>query len=364
MANSNTLTSPPSYLKAHAGNGDMRDAALRWFRGAEFGLFMHYGLYSILAGSWKGQPAPRKGAEWIRWASPIPLSDYTELKNEFTAEAFDADAICDLALEAGMKYVNLTSQHHDGFCLWDTDTCDFNSMNSPAKRDLVAELVEACDRKGLGCFLYYSHGRDWWHPDSPDNGGAACRPDTPEDAAHFHSDGDYDLDCYLDFAHAQILELCNKYKPLAGIWLDGIGTFKHMQNGPTLSRAQQLYDQIHATQPQILVSYKQGLTYTEDFFAPERSVRIEGDGAVTSEAEKPYEICTTLQPHSWGYHAGDDGQHQDADWVLEQLKVAGEIPANLLLNTGPKGDGSVPEEDIRTLREVGERLRASPATVL
>lgn len=356
---------PPvlSYLAAQAKlwqSGSPREAALSWFCEARFGLFVHYGLYSLLGGVWHGRPITRKGAEWIRWDVPIPLADYARLAEQFTAERFDAGSICDLALDAGMKYVNLCTQHHDGFCLWDTDTTDFSTARTAARRDLVGELVEACAARGLGCFLYYSHGRDWWHPDSPDNGGPSCRPACPEDAGHFHTGGDHDLNRYLDLVEAQVMELCTRYTPVAGIWLDGIGTFKHMPDGVRRSRCHDLYDKVRSVQPQILVSYKQGLTMTEDFFAPERGVRREGEGAVPADvAGKPLEICTTLQPRSWGYRSADDGQHHGADWVMDQLRAAAQFPANLLLNTGPKGDGSIPDEDAQTLREVGRRLRAT-----
>jgi alpha-L-fucosidase len=313
---------------------------------------MHYGLYSLLGGEWRGRQQPHKGAEWIQLIMDIPVAEYSKLRNEFTAEKFDADTICELAAAAGMTYINLTTQHHDGFCLWDTQTTDFSSAHAPAKRDLVRELADACDRHGLGCFLYYSHGRDWWHPDSPDNGEVAARPHNDADREHFHWGDDIELDRYLDFVEAQVMELCG-YTNVAGIWLDGIGGFKGMEDGVRISRAQDLYDKIHAASPHILVSYKQGLTYTEDFYSPEREIK---DGTVPFDG-RPYEICTTLQPRSWGYKKADNGNHHGADWVMEQLDAAAAIPANLLLNTGPKGDGSIPEEDVATLREVGQRLQ-------
>jgi alpha-L-fucosidase len=206
-----------------------------------------------------------------------------------------------------MRYVNLTARHHDGFCLWDTATTDFNSARGPARRDLVAELVAACDRRGLGCFLYCSHGRDWFHPDSPANGEPSCRPECSEDRDHFHWDDAVDLDRYAEFCLAQVMELC-RYAPLAGIWLDGIGGPKGITNGAERMRVQELYDRIHAAQPQVLVSYKQGLTGTEDFFAPERGVRREGEG---------------LQPDEGGA-AGPARRPPDAlGWrVLHDLRVA------------------------------------------
>ena len=133
-----------------------------------------------------------------------------------------------------------------------------------------------------------------------------------------------------------------------------------MENGVQASRCLELYDKIRGTRPQILVSHKDGLTGTEDFFALERKLR-QGKGRAPADPDKHYEICTALQPTSWGYRASDDGKHQDVDWVMAQLDVAAAIPANLLLNSGPKGDGSIAEEDVVTLHEVGRRLQASGA---
>ena len=348
----------PSFLRDHASlyARDPRGAALAWFGQARFGLFLHYGLYSLLGGRWPTMKVTNKGSEWIQWTAPIPRREYAQLQQRFTAEHFDADTICRLALAAGMRYINLTTRHHDGFCLWDTDTTDFSSMHAPARRDLVRELAEACRRHGLGCFLYISHGREWWHPDGPDTGldqygFNASKPDCPEDADWFHRGDAVQLDRYLDLIETQILELC-RYPDIAGIWLDGIGGFKSLPDGVRRSRCQALYDRIHAASPHILVSYKQGLTMSEDFFAPERNV-------TEPIAGKPYEICTTLQPHSWGCKQADDGQHHDADWVMQQLSLAAAIPANLLLNSGPEGDGRIPDEDVRTLEEVGRRLRSN-----
>jgi len=351
---------PPPYLDRSSLN--LREANLDWFRSARFGLFMHYGLYSLLEGKWDNPYVDNKGSEWIQWWAPVPRAEYMALREQFTADRFDADAICRLALDAGMTYVNLTTQHHDGFSLWDTATNDYSSMYAPARRDLVAELTEACGKHGLGCFLYYSHGREWYHPDGPDtgmqkeNGVNSSKPIVDTD--HFHYGDEVVLDRYLDQVEAQVMELC-QYPYVSGIWLDGIGSFKNIPDGVRLSRAQELYDRIHAAAPHLLVAYKQGLTYTEDFYAPERAIR---EGTVPHDG-RPYEICSTLQPASWGYKAADDGNHHGPDWVMEQLDIAASIPANLLLNTGPRGDGSIPEEDVQTLREVGNRLRQKPSDV-
>jgi len=340
--NSAKKSSIPSYLRAYETQyqADPRAAALKWFAEAKFGLFMHYGLYSLLG-----------RGEWVQLREQIPVAEYAKLKDRFTAKDFDADFITDLALEAEMKYINITTRHHDSFCLFDSKYTDFKSTNSPAKRDLVAELAEQCRKKGLGLCFYYSHGRDWRHPHAPNNGdwGGNARPKYKTPDPHYATGAEHDLNKYLDFMKGQITELLTNYGPVAAIWLDGIGTPRSRKDKIHLFRCQELYDYIHAQQPQVLVSYKQGLLGTEDFMAPERHWK--------GKPEKPLEICDTLQPRGWGYIKADDGKHKTADQVMEMLTKARSLPANLLLNTGPLPDGAISPEDVATLREVGKRLR-------
>jgi|TARA_B100001964_G_scaffold216276_1_gene255365 alpha-L-fucosidase len=328
----------PAYLREF---GDLyqenpRQAALEWFRGARFGLFLHYGLYSI-----GGRH------EWMQLRDCVPVREYAKLVKRFDAVRFDAGEITDMALQAKMKYVNMTTRHHDGFCLFDTRFSDFNSVNSPAKRDLVGELARECERKGLGLFLYYSHGRDWWHPHAPNNGdwGADARPDYDPPESSYMYGADHNLDIYLEFVTNQVTELLSNYGPVAGIWLDGIAVPLSRPEKMHLFRTDRLYERIHELQEQTLVSYKQQLLGTEDFCTPERK----WDRPMSI----PLEINTTLQPTVWGYCRADDGKHKGRDEVLECLRNASKLDANLLLNTGPLGDGSIHVEDVTTLREVG-----------
>ncbi len=331
----------PSYLKGYENlyQTDPRAAAIKWFREAKFGLFIHYGLYSLLG----------KG-EWVMLRDKIHVGEYAKLKDKFTAEKFDADFITDLALAAEMKYINITTRHHDCFCLFETKQTGFNSVNSPAKRDLVAELAEACRKKNLGLCLYYSHGRDWTHPHAPNNDewGGSARPlyDTPELTYAYGKD--HDLNKYLDFMSAQVTELLTQYGPVANIWLDGIGV--PLSGDRTLFKCQELYDLVHSLQPQVLVSYKQGLLGIEDFFAPEHKV-------VANASGKPMEVCTTLHNGGWGFKK--NSTHLNPDTVIKKLAVAGRGGANLLLNTGPLPDGSIHPADVATLKEVGENIRAN-----
>ena len=330
----------PSYLQDYRSiyQQNPRVAALKWFTEARYGLFLHYGLYSLLGRH-----------EWVQFREKIPVAVYAELQKQFTAEKFDAEYIATFAVDCGMKYVNITTRHHDSFCLFDTQQTPFNSMNAPAGRDLVAELAAACDRHGLGLCLYYSHGRDWRHPHAPNNDewGGNARPDYDPPELSYAAGEDHDLRIYLDFVTAQIAELLTNYGPIAAMWLDGIAVPK--SGDWSVFKCQELYDLIHSLQPQVLVSYKQGLLGTEDFVAPERKA--------LPETNKPGEICTTMCPRSWGYMASAEGEHRTADEVWETLRNAGEKGYNLLLNTGPFPDGSIDSYDDRILREVGAWLR-------
>ncbi|MBT4821816.1 MAG: alpha-L-fucosidase precursor, partial [Lentisphaerae bacterium] len=150
----------PSYLQGYEEiyKDDPRAAATQWFRDAKYGLFLHYGLYSLVGRH-----------EWVQLKEQIPVAEYAKLKDQFTADKFDAMYIAEFAKDCGMKYVNITTRHHDSFCLFNTAETDFNSATSPAKRDLVGELAVACETHGIGLCLYYSHGRDWKHPHAPNN---------------------------------------------------------------------------------------------------------------------------------------------------------------------------------------------------
>ncbi|MGJ8652423.1 MAG: alpha-L-fucosidase [Opitutaceae bacterium] len=341
MSADNTNLTVPSYLKGYEDlyQSNPRGAATQWFRDAKFGLFLHYGLYSQLG-----------RGEWVMINEKIHVAEYAKLKDNFTAEKFDADAITDLALAAEMKYINITTRHHDCFCLFETKQTDFNSLNSPAKRDLVAELAQSCRDKGLGLCLYYSHGRDWTHPHAPnnDNWGGSARPKYATPEPNYAYGKDHDLQKYLDFMTAQVTELLTQYGPVAAIWLDGIGV--PFSGDKSKFKAQELYDHIHSLQPQVLISYKQGLLGTEDFFAPEHKV-------VANKSGKPMEICTTLQNGGWGYKK--NASHAWPNKVMKTLAEARKNDANLLLNTGPLPDGSIYPQDEATLREVGKRIRAN-----
>ena len=356
-----THTPVPSYLASYKDlyAADPRGATLAWFADARLGLFMHYGLYSILG-----------RGEWVMYHEAIPVAEYEALQAQFAPSGFDADAITDLALEAEMRYVTITSRHHDSFCLFDTAVSDYNSVRSPAGRDLIAELAEQCAQKGLGLFLYYSYALDWRHPYFyPRRFSRMARPDYATAEPRYKWQEDADFARYIDFCHAQLRELLTQYGPLAGIWFDPIMGYYAR---PDLYPIAETYAMIRALQPQALIAFKQGASGDEDFASPERHghsladrVRELHGPAAAEVADRAWErnkdrhneICDTLQPRVWGYKAADDSAHRTPDEVMDMLAQAAAQRCNLLLNTGPLPDGSISPVDTAILREVGRRIR-------
>jgi len=349
----------PRYLTGYAEIFKVapHQANLAWFADAGFGLFMHYGLYSQLQTN-----------EWAMLTRRIPVAEYEKLAETFDPSQFDADFITDVACEAGMKYVNITTCHHEGFCLWDSKTEPYNAMTY-AGRDLVRELAEQCDRKGLGFFAYYTHVLNWRHP-------YAITRDVLEFGRPAYENGDprYVLTRpeewrkYWDYAQSCIRELCEMEAPLAGIWLDIIKAYYLI---PDLIPIKETYEIIRKARPEALISYKQGATGTEDYAAPEFHFRSQGDvlrkegreasAAIADAAwemnrHKHNEICMTLQEGSWGYKANTPFRSADELWT--SLAYARANNCNLLANVGPKPDGSFPGEAVSLLREIGRRIES------
>lgn len=347
----------PSFLAGYEDlyRQDPREATRKWFDEARFGLFMHYGVYSQL-----------KHGEWVQLRETIPVAEYGKLKDTFDPANFDTDAICDMAVAAGMRYVNLTARHHDSFCLFRTNQTDFTSLDSPARRDLVQELADSCADKGLGLCLYYSYALDWRHPyfysrEASQKGEVqwdSARPAYSEPQPGYKFEKDEDFTHYINFVHAQLEEILHRYHP-AVMWLDPIMGF---YSRPDLFPIDLTYEIIRKADPGVLICFKQGANGDEDFVAPEREPRAHPRGGTVAQQaweknkDKKIEICDTLQPRVWGYDERDQGKHRTPDDVMAMLEHCENYDANLLLNTGPLPDGSIHSVDQETLLEVGKRL--------
>ncbi|RMD74071.1 MAG: alpha-L-fucosidase precursor [Lentisphaerae bacterium] len=351
-------TKVPGYLGSYSAlwEHDPHQANLSWFHRANWGLFIHYGLYSQLG-----------RGEWVMFHERIPIQEYEKLFDTFNPEKFDADFITDLALEAEMRYITFTSCHHEGFCLWNSQVETFNSYRA-CGRDLVRELAEQCARKGLGFFTYYTHILNWRHPLAMTGPGLEmCRPAYEHDEPRYQIKDPSENGRYWEYAHQVMEELLELEYPLSGMWLDIIMAY---YQAPEHIPIEKTYELIRQKRPECLISFKQGATGTEDFAAPEHShqslaFRLEKRGmpemarlaerAWQCNAAKHNEYCTTLQEKAWGYHA--QAAHYGPDEVWGFLAFALANHANLLLNVGPLPDGSIHPQDVATLREVGKRIR-------
>jgi alpha-L-fucosidase len=317
-------------------------AALKWFQDAKFGMMICYYLASLDG---------RHCFEQLEYR--IPVKEYEKKMRRFRAEKFDADFICDRAAKAEMKYITFVVKHCEGFCLWQTAETSFNSFNSLAHRDLVEEMADACKKHGLGLFIFYEHGFDWRHPHGPrkrDFSSHLTEVPYPTPEPTYAYGKDYDLSKYVDYVYAQITELLTMYGPVAGVWLDGAGV--PASGDHRKFRLQELYNHIHRLQPHALISYKWGITGTEDFFAPERGQikKVKAD----QRTSKPTELCEPLNK-GWSYIK--NARRENADWVISRLEYARKNKMNYLLGIGLLPDGSVHPKDIRTLGEVGQRIR-------
>ena len=283
-----------------------------WFRDARFGLFIHWGLYAV-----------HGHGEWAMSREAIPWDEYERLLPGFTAEAYDPRAWTRLAKRAGMRYAVLTTKHHEGFCLWNSTLCAFNSMNSPAKRDLVREFVEAFRAEGLQVGLYYSLG-DWRNPDW-------AKGWQGDEAAKAR---------FMNWTHGLIRELMTGYGRIDVLWYDLPQCY-----GIEDWRSVELNAQVRALQPHILINNR---AYTsEDFVTPEQHVGGGAKGRLT-------ESCMTMNEH-WGFNPHDH-EWKSVHQLALQLASAASGGGNLLLNVGPDPRGAIPPEAVSRLDGVGRWL--------
>ena len=309
------------------------NARMQWFAEAQYGMFIHFGLYSQLGGIWKGKEA--KGyAEWIQSKAKIPRDEYPQLLKTFNPAKFDADLIVSTAKQSGMKYLVITSKHHEGFCLWDSKFTDYDVASTPFKgRDILDELNKACKKHGLKFGLYYSI-LDWHH---------AAHSGLTRNTQVLEGRGQE----YITYQKNQIKELIEKYDP-AVLWFDG-----DWVKWWTTQDGIDLYNTIRAASSKVIVNNRvsKRQSFELDFVTQEQH-------HFKSAFPKHWEACYTMNK-SWGYKKNDDNW-KDAKAVYDKLKDVNVKGGNLLLNVGPDGNGVVQPEAISILLEVGKMLEAEP----
>ncbi len=343
-----TVFAPGMRAAAPAETPAQRDARMQWWRESRFGLFIHWGLYAVPAGEWQGK---NSYGEWIREEAHIPLKPYLKLQEQFNPVKFNAEEWVKLAKRAGMKYIVITSKHHDGFCLWDTKLTDFGVSNTPFKRDILAELTAACRKHGVRMCFYHSI-MDWYQPDYLPRRDWE-KIDRPAGEAVFSR--------YIDHMKGQLRELVQNYDP-GVLWFDGEweATWTH-------AMGRDLYSYVRGLNPRIIVNNRvdkgragmAGLTqegdFCGDFGTPEQEIPALGLPGVD------WESCMTMNGH-WGYNRADKNFKTTEDLVRKLVDIASK-GGNYLLNVGPTAEGTFPEESIQRLEEIGRWMEVNGESI-
>lgn len=308
--------------------------ALEKWRDLKFGMFIHFGVYSQLAGEWRGEKIRGLG-EWIQCMKKIPSAEYSALAKTFNPVEWDPEAIATLAADAGMKYLVITSKHHDGFALFDSKVSDYNIAKSAYGRDLLKPLVEACRRHGVRPGFYYSQDLDWHDPDGTGNNW-----DFAEDKKNFAA--------YLERkVKPQLTELLTNYGDLAVIWFDTPVTL-------TIEQSKSLADLVHSLQPECVINSRIGHGFGDFTSLGDNQVpggRFEGFG----------ETAGTIND-TWGFKNVDQKWKTPREVIVQLCDLASK-GVNYLLNIGPDGQGRVPRETVDCLHSVGAWLRRCGSAV-
>ncbi|MEK6756601.1 MAG: alpha-L-fucosidase, partial [Bacteroidota bacterium] len=325
-----------------------RDARMSWWREAKFGMFIHWGLYAIPAGEWKGNT---NHAEWIRTTAQIPLEEYEKFVSQFNPVKFNAAEWVRMAKDAGMKYIVITSKHHDGFCLFDSKFTDFDIMSTPFKRDILKELADACHKEGIKICWYHSI-MDWHHPDY-----LPRREWEKERSAQ-----GADFDRYVQHMKNQLKELVANYGEIGVLWFDG-----EWETTWNTTYGKDLYNYVRNLQPNIIINNRvgagrsgmEGFTkegeFAGDFGTPEQEIPATGLPGVN------WETCMTMNDH-WGYNKHDLNWKSTEDLIRKLADIASK-GGNFLLNVGPTSEGLFPQASTDRLREIGQWMKVSGESI-
>ena len=323
--------------------GASHDQRMSWWREARFGMFIHWGLYSVPAGVWKGEQSKHIG-EWLMRDYNIPVAEYAALAKEFNPVKFNADDIARTAREAGMKYIVITAKHHDGFAMFHSQVTPYNIYDAtPFKRDPVAELAAACRKAGLKFGVYYSQAQDWHHP-----GGAAARrnPEKNLDKAnHWDPAQEGSMDDYITkIAAPQVKELLSNYGPISVLWFD-------TPVGMNPERVEKFLPLLKL-QPNLVVNNRlDSGKLTGDFSTPEQKI------PATGIPGKDWETCMTMNS-TWGYKSFDD-KWKSTETLLHNLIDIASKGGNYLLNVGPTSEGLIPAPSLERLKEIGQWMKGN-----
>jgi alpha-L-fucosidase len=335
---------------ANAETKAERDQRMQWWREARFGMFIHWGLYSVPAGQWKGKKINEKCAEWIQQYAQIPVEDYEPLAKQFNPVKFDADQWVRVAKDAGVKYIVITTKHHEGFCLFDSKYTDYDVMSTPFKRDIMKELADACRRQGIQICWYHSI-MDWHHPDY-----------LPRRPWEKRSAEGANFDRYVTHLKNQLRELMSNYGKIGVLWFDG-----EWENTWTHRHGQDLDNYVHGLDPNIIVNNRvdkgrevmAGLTkegeFSGDFGTPEQKIPATGLPGVD------WETCMTMND-TWGYATHDQNWKSKEDLIRKLIDIVSK-GGNFLLNVGPTAEGVIPPASVDRLEAIGQWMKTNGESI-
>jgi len=352
------LVAPQEQLERYGGvnlvneTPEQHDARMQWFRDAKFGMFIHWGAYSTAGGEWNGKRVGGAG-EWLLSNAQIRPEDYESLQKQFNPVKFDAKRWVAIAKDAGMKYIVITSKHHDGFCLWNSDLTDWDVGGSPfAPRDPLKELADACAEAGIRLCFYHSI-MDWHHPDYLPRRAWDTRPTTGAQYGR-----------YVEYMKGQLKELTSgKYGKVGIMWFDGEweGTWTH-------EMGKDLYDFVRRLDRDIIVNNRvdtgrsgmEGITregdYRGDYGTPEQQIPATG-----LPAGVDWETCMTMND-TWGYKKHDANWKSSTDLIRKLVDIASK-GGNFLLNVGPTGEGEIPGASVERLAAMGAWMKVNARAI-
>ena len=322
-----------------------RDARMAWWREAKFGLFIHWGVFSVPAGVYQGKQAPKGSiqfSEWLMWSCRIPVQAYRKFAPQFNPVKYNAEDWVKAASDAGMKYIVITTKHHDGFAMFETKASDWNIVQAtPYGKDPLKELAEACRNHGIKLGFYYSQAQDWVNGGAVGLGSMGTNAPPRWDAAMRTN-----MDEYIDkIAVPQVKEICSNYGEFPEIiWWD---TPRDMNT----NRAQKIYDVVHALRPNIIMNNRLGGGYRGDTETPEGFIPAQGYPG------RDWETCMTMN-ESWGFKSTDNDWKSTQQLIRNLCDIASK-GGNYLLNIGPTSEGLIPEPSLERLAEIGQWMKVN-----
>ena len=323
------ISAPPASAALPGETKEQKDKRMAWWRDGKFGMFIHWGLYAIPAGEWKGKKVSGIG-EWIMHRARIPVEQYAPLQKQFNPVKFDAKQWVGIAKNAGMKYIVITSKHHDGFCLFDSKLTDYDVMGTPYGRDLLGQLAEECHKQGIKICWYHSI-MDWYQPDAK---GASF----PKYAEHLKG---------------QLKELLTNYGPIGVLWFDG-EWIKEWDEKQGI----ELEKYCRRIQPTLIVNNRVGKRKKGspgDFGTPEQHI------PPTGIPGWDWETCMTMND-TWGFKK-DDHHWKSTEDILHKLVDIVSKGGNFLLNVGPTAEGVIPQPSVERLQQVGKWLQVNGESI-